>query len=56
MIQRKSNQITKIWVHNDFKKWFKSESAKKGKSMVEFSREFAPKSVLNNEKRFEFKF
>lgn len=56
MIQRKSNGIAKIWVDIDFKRWLKSESAKKGKSMLEFSREFQQKTVQNNEKKFEFKF
>lgn len=40
MITRKSNEVVPMRLHKSFRRYLKIEAAKRGKSMLEYSREF----------------
>lgn len=59
MTRRKSNDIVKINIHPVFKQWMKVESARRGKSMLEFSEMFAKENMEQREDKshgFKIKF
>lgn len=41
MPTRKSNALVNLTIHPDFRRWAKIEAAKRGKSLVQFSEEWA---------------
>ena len=46
----------RIWVSNDFARFIKVESAKKGKSIFDFSNELIGKEVVEKKKDEKYKF
>lgn len=55
MITRKSNKWVELKIHPDFRRWAKMESARRGKSIISFSEEFAKEQLKGTEKNNGFK-
>lgn len=56
MIKNKSNSIVTLRIDESYRNYFKAEAAKKGKSIVEYSRELAQQQNRKQENGFKLNF